>query len=272
MDSTTIVKRGSCPPARLPSIGSSANYSAAFRLEMNPASPVELVLVDEMARRAAQMHQLETARESLLREGQSALTDVLAAAGDAAATTAREIAGLSVLGSERHELLFRQGVGAARSFVRALHELREHRAASQSHGVHDWLAPDPRFASERGCCAYLTRRYADGTCACRRCGAVTAGCFVAARKCWQCGACGAQTGIRSGTCMESSAIALTKWFAAIRIVLLQPTIPVVELSATLQITRHQTVGNMLKKIRAATGSDQASQLLAGLDQLYLGFE
>src|SRR3954451_5156740 len=104
MDSTEIVGAGNLS-VRLPSIAS--KYSAAFRLEMNPTSPVELVLVEEMARRAAQMGQLEAARESLLRQGQIALADVLATAGDASATTATEIAESTVLGSERHESLFR---------------------------------------------------------------------------------------------------------------------------------------------------------------------
>ena len=134
-----------------------------------------------------------------------------------------------------------------------------------------FFLPDPRFCSEQGCLAHLVRRYVYGSCACRRCGAVSEGCFIAARAAWQCAHCHAQTGVRCGTCMERSALPLTKWFAAIRIVLLLPTIATEELAIVLKIDRRQTVRNMIKRIRAAANSQDPSAALAGLDELYLGF-
>ncbi len=71
--------------------------------------------------------------------------------------------------------------------------------------------------------------------------------------------------------MERSAVSLTKWFAAIRIVLLSPTISTKELAAALKIDRRQTVRNMIKRIRAALSAPDPSTALAGLDELYLGF-
>lgn len=71
--------------------------------------------------------------------------------------------------------------------------------------------------------------------------------------------------------MEHSAVPLTKWFAAIRIVLLAPTIATEELAAAIKIDRRQTVRNMVKRIRAAVIAEEPSTALAGLDQLYLGF-
>ena len=71
--------------------------------------------------------------------------------------------------------------------------------------------------------------------------------------------------------MERSAISLTKWFAAIRIVLLSPKIPTEQLAAALKIDRRQTVRNMITRIRGALSADEPSAALAGLDELYLGF-
>ena len=71
--------------------------------------------------------------------------------------------------------------------------------------------------------------------------------------------------------MARSAVPLTKWFAAIRIVLLSPTIATEELAAALKIDRRQTVRNMIKRIRAAVSAPDPSAALAGLDELYLGF-
>lgn len=256
--------------ARLPSIALGAPHSAAFSLELNPVNPLELVVVEELARRAAQMEELEAARQSLKRQGQAAFADIAAPAGEPS-LSALDVANCGILGSERHAALLRQGLAAAGGFFRALREFRELRAPSQSCSDNEFL-PDPRFTSERACCVYLVRRYVNGICSCPRCGGVSSGCFVAARKCWQCSGCGAQSGIRIGTCMEHSAVPLVTWFTAIRNVLLRPSIQVSDLAAVLRISRRQTVRGMANKIRVAASSKNASQFLAGLDQLYLGFD
>ena len=71
--------------------------------------------------------------------------------------------------------------------------------------------------------------------------------------------------------MERSALPLTKWFAAIRMILLSPTIATQELAIALKIDRRQTIRNMMKRIRAAVNAQDPSAALAGLDELYLGF-
>ena len=70
--------------------------------------------------------------------------------------------------------------------------------------------------------------------------------------------------------MERSSLALVKWFAAIRVVLLLPSVPVAELAAFLGIARIQTVTQMGRTIRRAIASAEPSQRLAGLDEIYLG--
>jgi hypothetical protein len=69
--------------------------------------------------------------------------------------------------------------------------------------------------------------------------------------------------------MERSALPLTKWFAAIRAVLLRPAIAAAELAKNLGIDRVQTVRGMIEKIRQAVAAENASELLAGLDDAYL---
>jgi hypothetical protein len=241
----------------------------AFSNAVNPVDPIEHFLVEELSRRAAQTRDYDAALDGLRREGETAFLSVLSTS-DRNSVPALTLARASVLASERYEALMRQGLASARGFLRALHAIREVRATSEL-GSGSLLLPDPRFTTEQACCAYLVRRYFYGSCACRRCGAVSEGCFVAARTSWQCARCHAQTGLRFGTCMERSALPLTKWFAAIRILLLSPTITTEELALVLKIDRRQTVRNMIKHIRAAANSQDPSAALAGLDELYLGF-
>jgi hypothetical protein len=242
----------------------------AFSNAVNPVDPIEQFLVEELSRRAAQTGDYDAALDALRREGEAAFLGVLSTS-DRNSVAALSLARASVVASERYEALMRQGLASARGFMRALYAIRELRANSREIGSDSFFLPDPRFVTEQACCAYLVRRYVYGSCGCRRCGTISAGCFVAARTSWQCARCHAQTGLRYQTCMERSPLQLTKWFAAIRIVLQSPTIATEELAAVLKIKRHQTVRNMIKQIRAASDSQDPSTALAGLDDLYLGF-
>lgn len=242
----------------------------AFSNAVNPLDPIERFLVEELSRRAVQTRDYDAALGGLRRDGETAFLSVLSTS-DRNSVPAPTLARASVLASERYEALMRQGLASARGFLRALQAIREVRATSRELGSGSLLLPDPRFTTEQACYAYLVRRYFYGSCACRRCGAVSEGCFVAARTSWQCGRCHAQTGLRCGTCMERSALPLTRWFAAIRIILLSPTIATEELAIVLKIDRRQTVRNMIKRIRAAANSQDPSAALAGLDELYRGF-
>jgi hypothetical protein len=69
--------------------------------------------------------------------------------------------------------------------------------------------------------------------------------------------------------MERSALPLVTWFAAIRALLLRPSITPTELAKTLKIGRVQTVRDMAKTIRQAIAAENASTLMAGLDEVYL---
>ncbi len=243
-------------------------FLAAFSNTLNPVDPIEQFLVEELGRRAAQTRDCDTALDALRREGEAAFLSVLSTS-DRNSVPALRLAHASVFASEKHESLLRQGLASSRGFLRVLHELREVRRSVVE--LNSFLLPDPRFCSEQRCLAHFVRRYDLGKCACRRCGALSTGSFVAARAAWQCGRCHAQTGLRTGTCMKGSAVPLTKWFAAIRTVLLAPTITTEQLAIVLKIDRRQTVRTMIKRIRAAKNSQDPSAALAGLDELYLGF-
>jgi hypothetical protein len=242
---------------------------ATFNFHFNPADLVEQTLVSELARRAVEMNLFDTALAALRRQGEAALLDVLDSPSSDAAG-AQEVAIAGVLGSARHEALLRQSLASARGFSRALRELQDSRSCNPAFGWGNSLVIDPRFNSEPACWAHLVRRFVQGICGCGACGAVGAGGFIPAGLCWQCGRCRAQTGLRVGTCMERSAIPLTKWFAAIRALLLTPSVAVADLARFLQINRRQTVSKMAKRIRAACNSGDATDRLAGLDELYLG--
>src|SRR3954470_7598947 len=225
--------------ANLPTeLGPQGKFLLAFSNALNPVGAVEQFLIAELSRRAAQTQDCDAALGALRREGEAAFLGVLSTK-NRNSVSALSLASASVIGSEKHESLMRQGLASSRAFVRALHALREVRASIRELGSGSLPHPDSRFNTEQACCAYLVRRFAYGSCACRQCGAVSEGCFVAARTAWQCARCHAQTGLRCGTCMERSALSLTKWFAAIRIILLSPTVASEELALVLKIDRRQ---------------------------------
>jgi hypothetical protein len=71
--------------------------------------------------------------------------------------------------------------------------------------------------------------------------------------------------------MERSAIPLTIWFATIRTLLLRPAVTPAELAKSLYIARVQTVRGMITKVRQAMATENASERLAGLDEVFLPF-
>jgi hypothetical protein len=262
-----LVLSGQGPPARLGTCP--ARLLAEFSLHLNPVGPVEQILVHEVARRAAQMTEFDTGLAALRQEGEAALFSVLSSPSTDSAA-AQQIATASVLGSARHEAIVRQGLASARGFGHAIRELDYYRSRTPAHAWGNSLLIDPRFGTEPACYAHLVRRFVFGMCGCGACGVTAQGSFISARLCWQCGHCRAQTGLRVGTCTERSPIPLTKWFAAIRALLLAPSIALTDLAKFLQIDRRQTVRKMAERIRAARDSSDATNRLAGLDELYLG--
>jgi hypothetical protein len=243
-----------------------ASLFASIVNTVNPSDPVEKFFAEELASRAAMARTYGAALHAMRRDGEMALFGVLSTP-DANAVTTRTQAQLSVLVSEKFEVLIRQSLANERGFIRILDALGDYRARSSPCSL---LATDPRFATEQSCLLYLARRYELGVCPCHRCGTVGRGCFVAARLAWQCSNCRGQTGLRRGTCMENSALPLTRWFAGIRIVLLSPKVSAKEMGNALAIGRLQTVRGLIQRIQSAIASAQPSVALAGLDQVFLG--
>jgi hypothetical protein len=260
---------------RLALLGSDNGCSAdtlriALTQQFNPVGPVEQILVEELARRAAQMREFDDALATLRGQAAAALANVWNASGNCF-DSKLGVARAGAIAADRCEALLRQGLAVTRGFYRALDAMRELRADHDDDTWHELLRPDHRFSTEQACYVYLARRHADGLQPCRRCGQSDGGSFIAARVCWECGRCKAQTGIRVGTCMQRSALPLTKWFAAIRALLLRPNTTPAEMATILKIGRLQTVRDMTTTIRRALAAENAGALLAGLDEVYLGF-
>jgi hypothetical protein len=170
--------------------------------------------------------------------------------------------------AERREALCRNGARNLSSLVR---ELRDFRALQRERGERgaNMRVPDDRFASEVQCVVYLLRRFRTGACHCRQCGAAGRGSWIAVRRCWQCSRCSAQTCIRHGTVFARSHVTLVQWFHAVGFVLNDERCISRELAEAIGIRRLPTVRGMFRKIQAALQADNASQLLAGLDEAYL---
>jgi hypothetical protein len=64
-------------------------------------------------------------------------------------------------------------------------------------------------------------------------------------------------------------VPLAPWFHAISIVLHAPQVSPRDLAVAIGIRRVPTVRTMLNTLRTALLADDASQLLAGLDRVYL---
>ncbi len=242
-----------------------AAYQVQMGTESNPLGLIENLLAKEIARRAAQADAIDRALGALEHQAAQALGGVVPGGGTADASAAQHLAPYL---SEQYEAITRQSIAASRGMLRAMNELRELSSARRAVDGGASLQPDPRFDSDPACCRYLLRRFQTGAARCRRCGHSGAGSWLAARRCWQCGPCRAQTCVRHDTVMARSHVPLTKWFQAIKITLLHPTVSTGELAKALGINRVATVRTVLRKIHAAIASDIASQLLADLDDVF----
>jgi hypothetical protein len=246
-----------------------ADFRPSFYRELNPVGSIEQVLVEELARRAAEMHEFDKARGVMRATAEQTFVNLVRASDDTS-QEALDVARAGATATPQCETLLRQGLAATAAFYRALETLQK---LQYNRSGDAWLMlrrPDARFTTERACLAYLARRYVDLKVACRRCGSSGRGSLIAIRACWECGHCRAQTGVRIGTCMARSALPLVVWFGAIRAVLLCPGITPANLAELLGIRRVQTIAGIKKKIQRAIASERASLLLAGLDQVVLG--
>jgi len=260
-----VIARSSAQPPELAGrpTGLAAEYRRTLSREMNPVGAVQEILLEELARRAANMRELDNEHAALRGQFGAILAEAFNAPGLSVPDT-QMVALAAASATDRAESLLRQGLAASQRFCAILGKLHELQCAP---GGQDLLQADRRFDTELKCIAYLVRRYAGGRLPCRRCGARGSGSFITVRMCWQCGSCHAQTGLRVGTIMEHSALPLMQWFAAIRALLLRPSATPADIATIIFSNRLQTVRGMIKKIRRAAAAENASDLLAELDQV-----
>jgi hypothetical protein len=232
--------------------------------EFNPVGILETLMVRGLARRVAIA--LHEEQEFTAQPTEQAVAAILRA--PSAETPSFVEVFTNACAAERREALCRSAARNSIALVRELRELHELQRQRWERRA-EMTAPDPRFLSEIQCLAYLHRRFRAGACQCRQCGAAGRGSWIAARHCWQCAECNTQTGIRHGTVFAHSHVTLVRWFHAVGFVLSYPGCTARELAEATRIRRRPTVRGMLKKIRAALEADNASQLLAGLDEAYL---
>jgi len=111
------------------------------------------------------------------------------------------------------------------------------------------------------CEEYLKKRLQHASWPCPGCGSAN-GHWLPSRRCWECGRCRRQTGLRIGTVMQGSPIPLLKWFLAIQSLLIDPRTSTAEVGRRIGIDRDATVRRLIKKIRSAIASPDASRSLS----------
>ena len=232
--------------------------------EFNPCGFAETLLIREIARCGAKMIRDEQVLDRAEARAEQSLECVLTPSREGDPTDSL----VQICGHERMECLARAILQNSSAFVLRLRQLRELQKNRDADSI-SVIRRDARFSTEISCITYLARRFRLGLQTCRCCGRNTGGSWIAARRCWECSACHAQTCARDGTVMARSHVALTTWFHAIRICLHSPQINASDLASAIEIRRIPTVRSMLAKIRGALAADNATQLLAGLDDVYL---
>jgi hypothetical protein len=236
---------------------------AALCRDYNPIGFAESLNVRELSRHAAQMIRDDRFLTNLQEQSQKILAFVLNPGSHPESTDAA----MTNISADGVGSLAREARENANAFFLRLRDLRQLQENRHRHVA--LLGPDSRFAAEPQCVAYLARRFALGSQTCRTCRASGNGWFIAARRCWECECCRTQTCLRHGTVMARSRLPLLAWFQAIRLVLFQPNIGAADLGAAINIRRGQTAARILAKIRVAMLANNASQLLADLDNVYL---
>jgi transposase-like protein len=227
--------------------------------ELNPSGTIEDLLIGEIARRAALTEDLDRLADEL--------DDEIAETASVFDESAGVNTAAWLAGSGQRETLLRLSIGCSRALGLAVGQLQALVKARREHSP-VLGAVDPRFSSEIDCVTYLVRRFQTGEQRCPHCSNLGAT-WIAARLCWQCHHCKTQAGLRVGTVTERSALPLRAWFAAIRLVLVEPRVGTGRLAELISVSRLATVRRMKRRIREAIASDTATERLAGLDRLFL---
>ena len=241
-------------------------YLEAYLGEYDPVGPTEHYFVRKMAYNSAATDLLNEAIGAIQRQGARELPEFARLVGEAgSAIHDAVLAGtMSQESLDRCEKRLRLH---SREFHRALSKLEELQARRKTVEAGMRGVPSNPFTTEAACELHLLKRFQTGKCCCPRCGA-RKGHSIISRRCWECAVCKSQTGLRHGTIMSNSPMPLVKWFAAIWLIFARSKITTTELMSALRVNRIMTVRKMANKIRAAMMEENASDLLAGLDNYY----
>jgi transposase-like protein len=244
--------------------GEIERFHEGFQYEWQPATPTQKVLVAELARHAAALDRAQQMETAVLR--QAARATLALSAFDNSGDDGRDCLLAGSVINESVERLTRYRRCHEKAFLASLTKLREVKAHPFQVPEKPSLVSDA-FRTEAECEDYLRTRIESPEFRCPACGGGN-GYWLSGRNHWQCGHCHRQSGLRAGTVMAQSRLPLSTWFNAIRLVLLDPKISTPCLAAALGIRRQASVRGLRSKIRAALQSQNASQLLAGLDQVF----
>lgn len=230
-----------------------------FEQQLQPKNIVEQTLVAEMARHTAMMEVGEKVEGAILRHGAMMLApSALVSAADV--PHAEDAVLCAAATTDAIERFARHRRSHERGFYSAWASFQNLRAAEAQVSPREVTLT---FNTEEKCHAYLVDFRSRNLRACPNCGSEKRAYWAGSTNCFVCPGCDRQTGLRSGTVMESSPIPLKTWFAAIEAVLAQPTITVAELAERIGVSRRGTVRNMLQRIQTSIGADNCADLLVG---------
>jgi transposase-like protein len=235
-------------------------------IEWCPSTSTEEILVAELARHAAALMLVEQCEAAVLRNGARGVLS-LRLDSDAQGQSGIDAMLAGAVTTEAIERVTRYRRSHEKAWHAALLRLREVKAAEHwaRHRVPQYDVAS--FVSEEGCIAYLIARAQRGQCPCPHCGHRRGWSLISRRR-WLCAGCNRQLGLRTGTVMERSPLALTIWFATVREIVRDRGITVQELAASIGIRRLGTVRRMAQRIRDALASGRATDRLAGLNEVF----
>jgi transposase-like protein len=235
--------------------------AAQLRDEWFPQTATQELYVRDIARHQAALARAEAIEEAVLREGARTLLALGTGLGD---NELLEDSLLSAAGtSEGLEKISRYRRQHERALGRCLVTLRELQAMAGS-AVPTSPRSAPVFSTEPECVAYLVGWMKRSAICCPKCGHESVS-WLASRHIWQCDRCRRQTSLRTATVMERSHASLLSWFGAIQTVVTKPNASMAAFAAATKIDRLGTVRKMVRKIREALASPEATVRLAGLD-------
>lgn len=241
-------------------------FRQCFMEEFDPVGVTETILACELARHAAGIERWDQGCGAVERQAARHLPN-LVTDKSFMDTTAADAVLAGAMTTEAADRCERHSLLRSRAFLRTLDKLQAVQAFRREREGRQNLMPPLGFADEAACERYLTDRLRRGLVPCPKCGA-TEGCVIAARKSRECRGCKTHIGMRTNTIMARSPVPLRLWFDAVRLLLWRPTIDVAELAEKVGLTRIATVRSMMAKIRTAMATDNASELLAGLDRYF----